>query len=71
MCLLLSCCLNIAGRLFVLLLARLSLDLTLFPQRFLDFYWLFRFVNEFSAFEGCHSMSSSFALCKCHLVWHL
>jgi hypothetical protein len=47
---LLYCCLTIAGRLFVLLLlARFSLDLTLFSWRF---YWLFRFVNEFSAFEG-------------------
>ena len=46
---LLYCYLTIAGRLFVLLLARLSLDLTLFSWRF---YWLFRFVNEFSAFEG-------------------
>jgi hypothetical protein len=47
---LLFCCLTIAGRLFVLLmLARFSLDLTLFSWRF---YWLFCFVNEFSAFEG-------------------
>ena len=46
---LLYCCLTIAGRLFVLLLARFSLDLTLFSWRF---YWLFCFVNEFSAFEG-------------------
>jgi hypothetical protein len=28
-------------------------------------------VNELSAFEGWHSLSSSFALCKCRLVWHL
>jgi hypothetical protein len=58
---LLYCYLTIAGRLFVLLLARLSLDLTLFSWRFLEFYWLFHFVNELSAFEGWHSLSSSFA----------
>jgi hypothetical protein len=49
---LLYCCLTTAGRLFVLLLARLSLDLTLFSLGFLDFYWLFRFVDEFSALRA-------------------
>jgi hypothetical protein len=63
-----NCCLTIAGRPFVLLLARFSLDLTWLSWRF---YWPFRFVNEFSAFEGWHSLSSSFALCKCRIVWYL
>jgi hypothetical protein len=49
---LLYCCLTIAGQLFFLLLARLSMGLMLFSRRFLDFYWLFHFVNEFFTFEG-------------------
>ena len=56
-----NCCLTIAGRPFVLLLARFSLDLTWFSWRL---YWLFRFVNDFSAFECWHSLSSSLGLAK-------
>jgi hypothetical protein len=64
----LYCCLIIAGRLFVLLLAPLSLDLTLFSRRFLDFYWLFLFRGRILCFRGLSFSVFVFCISSCLLL---